>query len=236
MDFKTIAHKLVARICSYCRENHYPHPGQVRTTKLVYLVECGFYGWERKRLTDLNWIFLHYGPWSSTLDKILKEDFRIPPEEEPEAGKFIPVHWQPPMFEKPSLKFDNLTAESVILTVLDRFAGMPYNELLDYVYFETAPMRNSVRGQALDFSGIHKPTHFVDPVSLLPLKVFNDLREKFRQLKIPKVDEGRKPGEIDAALAQLLEAIDAESPLNIPEGDVILDSPDAGEVREIFRD
>jgi hypothetical protein len=233
MAFKTTTHKLVARICAYCQEKHYPDPGQVRTTKLVYLVECGFYGWERKRLTDLDWIFWHYGPWSSTLDKILKEDFKIPPEEEPEAGKFIPVHWQPPMFEKPILKFDNITAESVVLTVLDRFAGMPYNELLDYVYFETAPMRVSVKGQALDFSGIHKPTYFIDPASFLSLKVFNDLKEKFKQLKIHKVAESKKSGEIDADLAQLLEAIDVESPFSLPEGEVLLDS---GEVREIFRD
>jgi len=75
MEFKTIAHKLVARICAYCQENRLPDPGQVRTTKLVYLVECEFFGWERKRLSDLDWIFLHYGPWSPTLSAILKEDF-----------------------------------------------------------------------------------------------------------------------------------------------------------------
>jgi uncharacterized phage-associated protein len=234
MEFKTITHKLVARICAHCQENHYPDPGQVRTTKLVYLVECGFYGWERKRLTDLDWLFWHYGPWSPTLDKILKEDYKIPPEEEPEAGKFIPVHWQPPMFEKPILKFDNLTTESVVLTVLDRFAGMPYNELLDYVYFETAPMLNAIKGKSLVFDFITKPQRFIDPISFLSKSTFDELKKRFEQLSIAKKERFAKEGQVDTELLQLLANIDKEDEFGLSGGEVVIDEATRTKFREDF--
>jgi hypothetical protein len=234
MAFKTITHKLVARICDYCKENRYPEPGQVRTTKLVYLVECGFYGWEKKRLTDLDWIFWHYGPWSPTLDKILKEDFKIPPEEEPEAGKFIPVHWQPPMFEKPILKFDNIAVEGVILGVLEKFSGMPYNELLDYVYFETAPMLNAIKGKSLNFDFISRPHRFIDPVSFLPKGTFDELRKRFEQLSIAKKERFTKEGQVDEDLMQLLANIDEEDKLELSGGEVIIDETAHVKFREDF--
>lgn len=230
MEFKTIAHKLVARICSYCRENNLPSPGQVRTTKLVYLVECYYYSWEQKPLTALDWIFWHYGPWSPALDKVLKRDFGVPPEQESETDKFIPVHWAMPEFDKPKLKFGDVTAEGVVLTVLGRFAALPYNELLNYVYFETAPMKTAVRGKSLDFSNIHRPQRFVDPVSLLPSKVFHELRAEFEKLEFPTVAEGRE-GADDVQLWELLEAMDDEGSFVLPEGEVVIDDEVRSELR-----
>ncbi|MBW8042327.1 MAG: hypothetical protein FVQ85_20335 [Planctomycetes bacterium] len=45
---------------------------------MVYLVEHNYYGWEQKRLTDLDWVFWHYGPWSQTLSSVLTQDFHTP--------------------------------------------------------------------------------------------------------------------------------------------------------------
>jgi len=235
MEFKTVAHKLVARICAYCEDNNLPEPGQVRTTKLVYLTECGYYGWERKRLTELNWIFWHYGPWSQTLDYILKDDFRMAAEEEHEPGKFRPVHWTKPEFDKPKLKFDP-TTEGVLLGVLEGFAALPYNELLDYVYFETEPMRNVVKGQELDFCVIPQAQLFVDPVSLLPPKVFHEIRKKFHELAIPEGEKTTEEGTVDRLLAEFLAVIDKESEFELPEGEVLIDDDTKSELKTILRD
>jgi len=236
MQFKTLPHKLVARICAYCRENNLLPPGQVRTTKLVYLVEYNYYGWEQKRLTDLDWVFWHYGPWSKTLSSVLTQDFHTPQENEIEPGKFRPVHWTPPQFDRPRLKFDNVELEGIIPTVLDRFAAMPYNELLDYVYFETAPMKDAVKGKPLDFSGIPKPQRFIDPISLLPAKLFNELREKFLQLHISKPSELRIGGTIDAELLRFVDALDEEGSFELPIGEVFVNDEVKSELREHSKD
>lgn len=229
MDLGKIPNKIVARICDYCKRENLPQPGQVRTTKLVYLIECEYYAWERKRLTDLDWIFWHYGPWSPTLDKMLKSEFNMPEEQEYEAGLFRPVVWQPPEWEQPQLKVGNVTAEGVVQRVLERFAAMPYGRLLDFVYFETAPMTNAVKGQTLDFTGITTPSRFVDPVSLIPKDAFEALQARFRQLKVPETRVTGDEGTIDKELAQLLVLMDGEEEFILPEGEAEMD-------KEVIRD
>jgi uncharacterized phage-associated protein len=234
MEFQTLTHKLVARICTHCRAQDIPL-GQVRTTKLVYLVECEYAGWESKRLTDLDWRFWHYGPWSPTLDKVLKDDFREPAEEETETGKLVPVHWHPPTFDPPSLKIRDVTAEGVLLRVLERFAAMPYAELLDYVYFETWPMRDAVKGQDLDFSGIPKPRRFVDPISKLPPRVFYELRERFAGLEegfgVAGPDRDR-----DLDLLRLLAGMDEGSEFDLPAGELLIDDATKARLRTLAED
>ena len=232
MEFKTITHKLVARICDYCEQHRLSSPGQVRTTKLAYLIECRYYAWEKTRLTDSDWIFWHYGPWSPKLDKILKDDFGIAAEEEPEPGLFRPVLWTKPEFDKPKLRF-HPTAEGILLGVLDRFAAMPYNELLDYVYFETEPMRNAVKGKPLDFGPIQKPQRFVDPVSLLPAPVFHKLRERGQQLKLAEPSEELT---LDSALSELLAVLDGEALVELPEGEVSMDDKTQLDLRSVSED
>lgn len=236
MEFITTVHKLVARICDYCKQNNLPEPGQVRTTKLVYLIDCHYYPWEQKILTDLDWIFRHYGPWSPTLSKVLKRDFEIPQENEPEPGHFIPVHWTVPEFDTPKLKFSNVTAEGIVLNVLGRFADMPYNKLLDYIYFETAPMKDAIKGRPLDFSGILKPQRFVDPVNMLPTKVFNELREKFLRLHISKPSGREVSGLVDEGILQFIDALDEDGLFTLPEGEVLVDERVESELREYLRD
>lgn len=234
MELRTLTHTLVARICAHCQA-HGILLGQVRTTKLVYLVECEYAAWERKRLTDLDWRFWHYGPWSPTLDTILKDDFHEPPEEEREPGKLLPVRWQPPEFDKPRLRLGDTTAEGVLLRVLDRFASMPYAELLDYVYFETWPMRNAMKGQALDFSGIPRPRRFVDPTSKLPPHVFEELQARFAGLQEVPVGAGLG-ADRDPDLLQLLGAMDEGSEVRLPVGDMLIDEGTRATLRRLAED
>jgi len=235
MSFKTKTHKLIARICNYCKENHLPEPGQVRTTKLVYIIECEYYAWESNRFAaDLDWIFWHYGPWSPVLDKILKQDFHIPPEDERKPGEFIPVHWTPPEFDTPKLKFEkDVTTESVTLSVLEKFADMPYNKLLDYVYFETAPMQGAIKGEPLDFTKMQKPQKFVDPVSLLPPKKFYELRERFLKLSISKPSI-KTEDLADEGLLKFINVFDKEGAFLLPDEEIHIDDKVKSELKNMF--
>ena len=183
-------------------------------------------------MTNLDWILWHYGPWSPTLDNILKEDFGMPLEQEPEPGQFRPVHWKRPEFEKPKLKFE-VVAEGVLLGVLQRFAAMPYNELLDYVYFETEPMRSAVKGKPLDFSSIKRPRRFVDPVSSLPSKLFHELRQRSQQLE---VSESSAELIEDATLLELLVRLDEGTDLELPGGKVLVEEDVKSDFRSMLDD
>lgn len=236
MEFKAITHKLIARICAYCRENGLAAPGQVRTTKLVYLVEYNYYGWEQKRFPNLDWIFWHYGPWSKTLSSVLTKDFHAPLEKEIEPGKFRPVYWTPPQFDRPRLKFDKVAIEGTILRVLDRFAAMPYNELLDYVYFETEPMRGVAQGQKLDFSVIPKTQPFVDPVSLLSPKIFHRLRKKIDKLEIPEIGAVDLAKLADSAILDSTTNVEKGGSFTLPTGPVRITNKGKTDLRRSFDD
>jgi uncharacterized phage-associated protein len=234
MNFETKTHKLIARICNYCKENHLPEPGQVRATKLIYIIECEYYAWEKKPFIDLDWIFWHYGPWSPTLDKILKQDFHVPLENERKPGEFIPVHWTPPEFDIPKLKFErDVTAEAVILSVLEKFVDLPYNKLLDYVYFDTAPMQGAIKGEPLDFTKIQKPQKFIDPVSLLPPKKFHELRDRFLKLSISKPSI-KTEDLANEGLQKFISVFDEEGSFLLPEGEIHIDDEVKSEFKNMF--
>lgn len=221
MDFNTATHKLVAKVCNYCREHFLLPPGQVRATKLIYLIEWEYYSWEQKTFTDLRWIYYHYGPWSPDLSEILKKDFKAPEEQEIEPGKFCPVSWKAPSYEKVNLKF-GIHEDAIVERVLERFAKLPYNELLDFVYFETEPMLNATKGQALDFSLINKRRLFVDPVSRLKKNAFNQLVEKSKQIDLGASDEGFRIT-LGREKEELMSIYDDSSEVYLPEGEIVIE-------------
>ena len=233
MDFKTNQHKLVARICDFYQKNHLFDLGQVRATKLVYLIEYEYFGWEQRRFTDLDWIFWNYGPWSKTLSLVLTKDFHTPMEEEIAPGKFRPVHWSPPQFDKPKLKFGEVTLEGIIHNVLGRFAEMPYSELLDYVYFETEPMQNVMRGQTLDFSTISKAEPLVDAVSLLSPQVFHQLKKSCDELEIAETEVDFH-SLTDAAILNSIANLDKEALFELPKGEVHINDESKTNLRKSF--
>jgi len=89
--------KLIIRICQNGAENRIPVCA-TRATKLMYLIEWEYFAWFRERLTSLDWIYLHYGPWSSALNDVLQKEFKMLSEKE-EEGQFRQVYWNPPEFE-----------------------------------------------------------------------------------------------------------------------------------------
>ncbi|HUN77422.1 MAG TPA: hypothetical protein VMU32_00720 [Solirubrobacteraceae bacterium] len=121
---------------------------QTRLVKLLYLIDVERAAAASPSLTGLRWLFYHYGPYALELPETL----------EPMEGRELVVGtWQgarmyraapgaPDGDDWPS------GTRRMVDDVIRRYAALELNELLDHVYFHTAPMRDAVRGQPLDMT------------------------------------------------------------------------------------
>lgn len=233
----TDAKTLVARICAYAAEQHFP-VGAVRIQKLVYLLEWEYYRWERSRLTDLGWVFYHYGPWSRTLSNIVEENFHIEPEILADGRQFKQVTHTPSEYFPQTVRFDP-GLEGMLQRVLEAWTRAPLPELLDFVYFHTEPMQAVERGQALDFTKISSARDVgfpINPYSLLSRKTKSELQQALQNWS--KSAERPKPFRmpVDEALAEALESLDAEDQTPPLEGDTVIPDEIAKRFRESQRE
>ncbi len=147
-------------------------PAATRLVKLLYL---GDIEWRRRHegepLTDLDWRFLHFGPYANELADLLgSPDIEL---EEISGGK------QTKRFTFSDEELDRRELPEEIARIfgrlLEKWGTVDLNQLLDYVYFDTPPMENATRGAALDFS------------TLMPLKPART--PKFNESRIREIRE-----------------------------------------------
>ena len=111
---------------------------RTRLVKLLYLVDVESIRARTAAVTGLEWAFLDHGPSAvellSTLDELERNSalYRATPEDAPDGDDWLSA--------------TRRTVDSVV----ERFALLPTNELLDHVYFHTAPMAGALRGRPLD--------------------------------------------------------------------------------------
>jgi hypothetical protein len=126
--------------------------GKTKLIKLLYLLEVEYYRLHQKRLTNLTWQFYHYGPYPLEIEPILgSPDLEEIPQflQGGKVYKRYSVVSDRSIEASPDPKIRNL-----ISTVVKEWAGLDLYDLLDYVYFETEPMMQAKRGDALDFTTI----------------------------------------------------------------------------------
>ena len=233
----TDAKAIVARICDYAAQIHFP-VGAVRIQKLVYLLEWEYYRWERTRLTDLDWVFFHYGPWSRTLSSVVEQNFHIDPEILPDGRQFKQITHTPSDYFPQAVKFDP-GFEGMVQRILETWTTALLPELLDFVYFHTEPMQGVERGQALDFTKIPSAREVgfpINPYSLLSRKTKADLRQALQNWS--QVAERPKASRVpvDDTLAEAIEAIDAEDQTPPLTGDTVIPDEIAKRLRESSRE
>jgi hypothetical protein len=154
--------QLVAAIASLIRE-YGGAPTKTKLLKLLYLADVENWRDHGQRLTDLNWIFYLYGPWTNEYDDLLSEMkseglIDIRPGQEDGEATFINA-LRPAKLENVALSTPTYFA---LKELIERWGPQRTADLLDYVYFETEPMLNAERGQVLDFGS-------VKPRSAVPL-------------------------------------------------------------------
>lgn len=213
-----IVRKLIKKICQegqFC--------GQVRMTKLIYLIEWEYFAWTRERLTDLDWIFWHYGPWSKKLSSILDE-FDEPVEEEIDNLGLQRVFWKPSEFYPEEIKLP-ADLKGIIARVLETFGNKTTEAIIRYTYFNTEPMQFAERGNPLDFGITRKPLKPYSPVSGLK----KDIRESIKSRLATAVKETLEKkevieGEISSQDFNNLHQIDIQGCFDLPEGKLFINS------------
>lgn len=126
--------------------------GKTQLVKLLYLLEVEYYRFYQKRLTNLVWQFYHYGPYPLEIEDILGSPDL---EEIPKLLKSGKVHKKYSIAsDKSSEREIDADIRRLIKRVMQQWGGLGLNDLLDFVYFETEPMRNVKRGEILNFTTI----------------------------------------------------------------------------------
>jgi hypothetical protein len=119
---------------------------RTRLVKLLYLIDV-----ERGRargnpLTGVEWVFFHYGPYAfelvDTLDAMEGSELNAQSWKSNVLYRGAPG--APDGSEWPA------GTKTVVDRVLERFAPLELNDLLDYVYFHTGPMKAARRGERLE--------------------------------------------------------------------------------------
>ena len=194
-----------------------------RATKLMYLIEWEYFAWTREPLTSLDWIYLHYGPWSKSLSDVLREKFSAPIEEE-EGKRFRRLSWTPPEFNDVDRRLKPPELEGIVQRVLETFGSEPTENIIRYVYFNTEPMQHAERGRLLDFTLTRKPLKPLNPIRSMDKSRFETLRDKLRSATEARLAARRK--EFGAAPPDVLETLtqlDSPGDFSLAEGEVQID-------------
>jgi hypothetical protein len=142
MTFDELLHVIVCKF----RETHNHGIGRTRLIKLAYLADVFHKRLTGERLVKTAWIFWHYGPYVPEYPEILGSPAFLV-EDKGEYENILPApNWSG---SKPTAD------EEVAISRAMKLADEDFNELLDFVYFDTEPMMNaSERGQPLNFDSV----------------------------------------------------------------------------------
>jgi hypothetical protein len=154
-------------------------PGKTQLVKLLYLIEIEHVRSQRERLTELHWLFHHYGPYAVELETIFASPEFEKIEFKTQTNKdFISYRVAEKIKSYPPKIEPRVTL--IIKRVVGEWKDKSLEELLDYVYFETEPMQAvEKRGDQLDFTIIKKESAQV----VIPLKASRETEQKIAELR-----------------------------------------------------
>lgn len=191
---------------------------KTKLLKLLYLADIEQYRVSGETLTGFDWIFYLYGPWASEYDSLLKqlqdenaieikpwasggvEGERIVPTEEFSLARAVP----------------SIQASLRTVQLVDIWADRGVSTLLDYVYFETEPMREARKMERLDFSKVstepprpyRRTKSGTDPRALRRLK--DQFLEERKKLTSAVTTASYEQAPYDAAYLEALQAFDEQ--------------------------
>jgi hypothetical protein len=204
---------LIREVCRQSKLSGYYTPAMTRLVKLLYLADIE---WRKRHggepLANLTWKFLHFGPYALELAEPLGgPDTEIKElEGGKEARRFA--------FSDDELKDPQVPEElvSVIASLVKRWGDADLNMLLDYVYFETEPMDNAVRGEPLDFTQLAPiPSPVTPKVDVRKLKAIRSkIQERAKAMGLTR--EGAHFPSVDVASERAWDEDDR--PVSLPLG------------------
>lgn len=172
-------------------------PIKTQLVKLLYLIDLEHYRGRKRTLTGLPWIFYHYGPYTSELEPIISS-FGIADIESSifvgkKGNRGISYTSEPNSREDTEQDFNrafkNFT-KLLIDRVLDQWALEDLWILLDYVYYETEPMRDVKRGELLDFTKVTNLEQSIYQKAVnIDSETLTNLRKRLLQRKKNRVEQ-----------------------------------------------
>lgn len=129
---------------------HYPHKSELskaRLTKLVYLADWFSSLLDDKQMTDIEWVFNHYGPYVDDVSNVavLDSEFSITPEKTVYGGDKYVISYS-------GENIDNELTErerSIIDAIIEKTKVMYFNDFISYVY-STYPVSSNERYSSMD--------------------------------------------------------------------------------------
>ncbi|HLJ59084.1 MAG TPA: hypothetical protein VKZ50_05070 [bacterium] len=158
-------------------------PVKTALVKFIYLSDVESVRAGLPRITNVEWIFYKYGPYSFELDHAIS---RIAGQSIDElsgvsaTGKTFFTYHGPGHGAEYSLAPQQ---RGIIKDVLDRWAGESLASILNYVYFETEPMLDAVWERPLDFGLIHPRVQVTSLANLLLGRIDPRRIEELTRLK-----------------------------------------------------
>ncbi len=199
---------------------------KVKLVKLVYLADVEHWRHWGKPISGLKWLFYHYGPYALEFEDYLRQ-IELPDIEVRTGSGHVATTWKVP--KNYALDIDPYVDKSEKRTlnrVVDKWAMEDTDTVLDYVYFETEPMQDAVRGEELDFNAIERVDLFVrhEPPSLpedIAARIRDEI-ERRRQGRLKRGTQLRAPP--SSQLRQAQDELSEEEPeTRLPAGEVAIE-------------
>lgn len=160
---------------------------KTKLLKLLYLFDVEYYRVHRQTFTGLHWKYFHLGPWTGEYDPILsglvdrEELIRRTGSRAEHDTEFYSTPRIVPIKEALSDFHD----ENILRGILNAWGSKTTGEILDYVYFQTEPIAQGERNEALDFSLIpeQSPQFYKRSSSGATPKEINAFRKRMEEKK-----------------------------------------------------
>lgn len=207
---------------------------RIRLIKLLYLADVHWFQQRQQLATSYRWRFYHYGPYTAEAQRDIDECVArglISAQTVPRPDETGDMTLYRATSSAPDLSsLFSATLEATLSSEIRRWLWAPLPEFLNYVYFDTRPMREARRGEYLRF----EPELFYvaepSPAKSGRRYTSREARQAFQQF-ITSREKDRFPVPRDAILDDAyltaLNALDAEdTPAHPLEGTVAVNPDD----------
>ena len=143
---------VISAIATYAN-SHESFVTKTKLLKLLYLLDLEYYKLHGETFTRFSWKFFHLGPWAPEYNGMLENltDSGLL-RATPFSGDFDGYFFKAATPTSPEQAFSNIKDDLMFRSVLRDWADCSTGQILDHVYFNTAPMANAARNEPLDFS------------------------------------------------------------------------------------
>ena len=187
---------------------------RIRLTKFLYLADVLFFRREGRILTEYPWKFYHYGPWAQEaqqdIDGAVAARLIEMETADGEGGDVYLYKYRgrdPEIWRELGVEF-----EMGLRHEIKRWIAAPLDHFLDFIYFDTPPMRDAQRGDLLKFVPEHREMPDLKPEGRPARPLSQKGKEAFAKFLAGRRDAARLPNDAinDVLYAKAAALMDAE--------------------------